>query len=160
MNIWKQIENLDYEINNKGEIRRISTKRLKKNQRRKDGYYQNQLMIESKKYKMYQVHILVAKYFIPNPLNKPFVNHIDGDRGNYNVSNLEWVTHSENMKHSYKIGLSNSKGSNNGFSKLNEDKVRYIRSSNKAVTDLANELGVAVVTIKNIKYRSAWKHVK
>jgi hypothetical protein len=45
MEEWKQIENLDYKINTKGIIRRISTKRIKKNQLRKDGYLHNQLMI-------------------------------------------------------------------------------------------------------------------
>ena len=48
----------------------------------------------------YSVHRLVAKHFIPNPENKPYVNHIDGDRLNNRVSNLEWVSASENMLHS------------------------------------------------------------
>jgi len=50
-------------------------------------------------------HRLVASAFIPNPQHKPAVNHIDGNKLNNSVTNLEWVTHSENMIHSYKIGL-------------------------------------------------------
>ena len=50
------------------------------------------------------VHRLVAEAFIPNPLNKPMINHIDNDAENNHVANLEWVTHSENMLHAQSQG--------------------------------------------------------
>jgi hypothetical protein len=55
--------------------------------------------------KKYLVHRLLAQAFIPNPDGKPQVNHIDGDKKNNDLSNLEWVTQSENQLHAYRIGL-------------------------------------------------------
>lgn len=51
-----------------------------------------------------RVHRLVADAFIPNPRSVPYVNHIDADRTNPQVSNLEWVTQSENLQHASKLG--------------------------------------------------------
>lgn len=70
----------------------------------------------------YRVHRLVAEAFIPNPENKPEVNHIDGNKQNNNVSNLEWCSHSENNIHAYRVlgkksHLEGKLGKNNPFSK-------------------------------------------
>lgn len=66
---------------------------------RKDGKNQNRM-----------IHRLVAEAFIPNPENLPCVNHIDGNKHNNDVSNLQWCTHSQNRKHAYDSGLSPQKG--------------------------------------------------
>lgn len=58
-----------------------------------------------RKTKVFKCHRLVAEYFIPNPENKPCVNHIDGDKLNNDITNLEWVTYSENTVHAYSTGL-------------------------------------------------------
>lgn len=68
------------------------------------GYMQVALSV-NKKHACFKVHRLVAKAFIPNPENKPQVNHKDGNKLNNNVNNLEWVTCSENHSHAYNTGL-------------------------------------------------------
>lgn len=67
------------------------------------GYYRIRLQ-KNGEIKRFQVHRLVGMTFIPNPENKPQINHIDGNTKNNNVSNLEWTTQSENIKHAYNIG--------------------------------------------------------
>lgn len=81
------------------------------------GYYYVNLCNNSTP-KPFRVHRLVGAAFLPNPKNKPYINHIDGNKLNNHVSNLEWSTPSENNKHAYKLGLkspSNLKGSINGM---------------------------------------------
>lgn len=77
-----------------------------KQQRNKFGYM-NVSLYKDKHNKQYKVHRLVAMSFIPNPDNKPQVNHIDGNKENNNVNNLEWCTCKENIKHSCDNGLRN-----------------------------------------------------
>lgn len=67
--------------------------------------------------KGYSVHRLVAMAFIPNPLNKPQVNHIDGNKNNNNVKNLEWCTNSENQKHAVANGLHRSLSGDDHYTK-------------------------------------------
>lgn len=68
--------------------------------------------------KMALVHRLVACAFLPNPDNLSDVNHIDGDKSNNNIDNLEWCTHSYNQHHAYNNGL------NHGSKKLGVDVIR------------------------------------
>jgi hypothetical protein len=68
----------------------------------KNGYQSICLRID-KKSNRYLLHRLIAQCFIPNAENKPEVNHKDGDKTNNDISNLEWATHSENGKHSYRV---------------------------------------------------------
>ena len=77
------------------------------------------------------IHRMVAKVFVDNPDNKPFVNHKDGVKDNNHPSNLEWCTSSENSKHAYDIGLKtvpNNVGENHSQSKLTEADIIEIRS--------------------------------
>ncbi len=84
---------------------------------RGNGYFFVDMRFGKKK-KLVSVHQLVAQSFIPNPENKPQVNHIDGNKKNNLLSNLEWVTASENAKHTYdKLGRIALKGSKDPKSK-------------------------------------------
>lgn len=77
---------------------------LKHHVDKKSGYH---FIILSKNHKKFNtsVHRLVAIAFIPNPDNKPTVNHIDGNKDNNNVDNLEWATYKEQLMHSFRIGI-------------------------------------------------------
>lgn len=90
-----------------GEVRNNRTGKLMKPSKNEKGYLRIGLTTNGKQ-KCMRVHRLVAQAFIPNPENKPEVNHIDFDKENNCVNNLEWVTGKENTKHS----LGNRKRSN------------------------------------------------
>lgn len=110
------------------------------------------------------VHRLIAKTFIPNPDNKPFVNHIDGNKTNNSVSNLEWVTPIENSQHASRAGLLDGrcKGENNGSSKLTKFDVRCIRHLRKQgvpVRELLSMYDISESNIYLIIDRTIWKHV-
>ena len=108
------------------------------------------------------VHRLVAQAFLENPEGKAEVNHIDGDKANNRVQNLEWATSSENRQHAYDTGLqAGPKGETNGSSKLSDDEVRYVflNPDGLTVRELATKLGVSPRTISGIQKRQQWKHV-
>ena len=102
----KPIENFEeYLISDSGAVFSTkSEKYLSINNNVQIQYPQVHLWKDGKDHTFY-VHRLVAKAFIDNPLNLPEVNHIDGNRANNKVSNLEWVTSSENSYHASKTGL-------------------------------------------------------
>lgn len=93
------------------------------------GGYLHVSLCKNGKRKTKRINRLVAKAFIPNPKNKPAVNHINGIKTDNRVENLEWCTHKENDLHARKLGLINSKGENGGNSKLTWDQVNEIRAN-------------------------------
>lgn len=77
----------------------------------------------------FKISRLVAEYFIPNPTNKPEVNHIDGIKSNDSVRNLEWVTPKENVAHAFETGLNKVKsGEDSPNARLTDDDIRWIRA--------------------------------
>lgn len=101
--IWKPISGFEgrYEVSNHGRVRNSQKMRLLKPKPSGAGYRAVALGYGNDR----SVHRLVAIAFIPNPEGKPQVNHRDGDKTNNHVSNLEWSTRSENLKHAYDMGL-------------------------------------------------------
>ena len=102
--IWKDISGYDglYQISNLGNIKSLYNNNIyyMKHHKNNRGYLMVRLNDGLK-----QIHRLVAKEFLENKDNKPQINHIDGNKSNNVVSNLEWCTNSENIKHSWDTGL-------------------------------------------------------
>lgn len=99
--VWKDIEGYcNYEVSNAGRVRNKKTNKFI------TGYdHFGYLRITLPNRNNVLKHRLVAGAHIPNPDNKPEINHIDGNKQNNDVCNLEWVTRKENVQHAHKIGL-------------------------------------------------------
>jgi len=109
--IWKDVVGYEgiYQISSIGRLKRLAgvgckSERILKSKVGNRGYYCHPLSSKCI-VKTFTIHRLMAHAFIPNPENKAEVNHIDGNKTNNNLSNLEWVTKSENQQHAYDIGL-------------------------------------------------------
>lgn len=106
--MWSEIPSLGgkFEASRSGEIRCRRTGAIRKPYINDNGYFMVGIYDSTKKGTIqYRVHRLVAEAFIPNPDNKRTVNHIDGNKLNNRVENLEWATHRENIAHARKTGL-------------------------------------------------------
>lgn len=170
---WRYIEGTNnlYQVSNCGRIRSFN---LQGGGSRAEPYYlattitpkgyctsQGQINCNKIEFKH---HREVAKAFIPNPENKPEVNHIDCDKTNNHVSNLEWCTHQENMNHAYENNLIPVlRGSKIGMSKLHENDVLQIRSiyEQKFATQvqIAKAYNVSQRTISLIVRNETWTHI-
>ena len=91
-----------YAVTNDGKVYSKKTNKFMKPSIGSKGYFQVCLTVDGKK-RTVKVHRIVAETFIPNPEGKPQVNHIDGNKRNNCVENLEWCTNSENQIHSYRV---------------------------------------------------------
>lgn len=108
------------------------------------------------------VHRLVAQYFIPNPQNKPQVNHIDFNPANNHVSNLEWCTAKENTAHTVNSGRKvQYRGTQCPQAKLSEEIVQKIKADIGQMThkQIAKKYNTNYSNIAHIKRGSRWAHV-
>ena len=162
--IFRKIPNdKNHEISNYGRIRIIGRLKIDKYKRRlirntkilkpnvnRDGY----VYVSGSRYKP---HVLVLETFDCLRPDKKCCNHKDGNKLNNHISNLEWVTWSENMKHAWANGL------NKGRSKLKSYEVRLIRYAVKnklrKQTELAEMFGVHNGTIADIVHYRNWKNI-
>lgn len=116
-----------------------------------------------KKIRNYNIHRLVAETFIPNPENKPQVNHIDGNKQNNFVTNLEWVTPKENTQHAVKEGLMNPPiGERSGSSRHKESQVlEVIRllADGKPNHEVAKLTGINDRAVSDIRNKRRWGYL-
>lgn len=136
-------------ISNLGETY-SADKRKKNPYSDKDGYLYITCKLKGTR-QNYKVHRLVGKLFILNPFNKPEINHIDGNKKNNHIDNLEWNTKSENMKHAIKLKLVTNctqKGINHNTAKFTFEIVSKMRQDYKdkrgSMRLLANNYGCSV----------------
>ena len=154
----------NYEVDELGQIwslpkrTRKGTRLIKPLLHPKTGYMYVDLCKDGK-VKKFTVHRLVAITLIPNVENKCQVNHINGDKTDNRLINLEWNTRSENQKHSIRIGLRTTDGIKNSQSKLTEEQVLYIRNSQGRGYMLAKKFNISHSTICDIKKRRSWLHI-
>lgn len=155
-----------YKINTKGEIfsyqRGWEGKKLITPYNKAYGYYSLSIVNDEGEKVHCLVHRLVAITYLPNPENKPEVNHIDGNKLNNFVDNLEWVTRSENNKHAFSLGLNDSKGVKNGRSKLSEDDVLSIYQlllEGSRACDVAKDFNISKSVVMGIKTKRSWSHI-
>ena len=115
MEQWKPIKGYEglYEVSNLGRVKSIPRNGTKKVERILKQYFDRYgylyVALSKTTKKKHKVHRLVTQTFIPNPKNKPQVNHINGDKTDNRVENLEWCTGSENQSHSINNGLRKTK---------------------------------------------------
>ena len=147
-----------YEVSSDGHIRNSKTKRILREFIGNDGYLRTQFDGKTR-----LIHRVVAETFLENPNNLPEVNHIDGNKQNNSVYNLEWCNRNYNLKHAYSVGLRSAKGTNNSRCKLSEDNVYYIkkhyipRDKEYSAKKLAEKFGVASQTICAAFHGQNWK---
>lgn len=114
--VWKDIDGYEgrYMVSNTGKVKSLSNKnawgfshkgRILKPVLKEDGYVRVYLSNCKREKRLYYVHRIVASAFIQNPDNLPQVNHIDGNKQNNNMNNLEWCTIGDNVRHGFKNGL-------------------------------------------------------
>lgn len=112
-----------------------------------------------------KVHRMVAECFVERVVNKPFINHKDGNKLNNCSSNLEWCTHQENIQHAHDIGLVSRVGSKNSKATLTEEQVHVIckwfednpTKGAKAATEVFN---IKLKILTQIRCGQNWKHIR
>lgn len=166
---WRRVyidgDKTKYKVSSDGRIKNTETKKeLSTNTIDRYWYCQICLSHKAKKY-VRTLHTLVARAFIPNPENKPQVNHKDGNKLNNNVSNLEWATNQENIIHAYKTGLHDNVaiGSKHGMNKFSEDQIRKVcrllEEAELSIKKISEKTKVPKATIHDIISGNYWTHI-
>lgn len=159
----RKYKDTSYFITEDGKVWSDKTNKFLKTYKRDNGY----LSVSLGRGVVKLVHRLVAETYLPNPSGLPEVDHLDANKSNNHVNNLEWVTHEENMERANMNGLlgknQDPKGSRNGMSRLDEMIVAYIRQQYATgkynQKRLAKVFGVNQQSISNIVNNKSWRHL-
>lgn len=151
-----------YTINDNGEIFSDISGKMKTRNKGNTEYQIINFMTQEGKKKTYRVHRLVMMAFKPTEnMDNLEVNHIDGDKKNNVLSNLEWCSSSENQKHAFQTGLQQSrKGEKSNFSKLTQadiDKIFELRKLGWLQKDIAIQIGCTRSNISYILNHKTWQ---
>lgn len=170
--IWKDLESFPgYQVSTLGSVKSVNRFRKTKGnylakvkgrnltiRKNKRGYLECRIKNIDK-----VIHRLVAQTFLSNIENKPQVNHIDGNKTNNKLYNLEWVTGSENQKHAIKLGLKPSvKEENNPNTHLTNEEVSNIKelyNNGKSIANLSVTFKINIEIIRSIVYGNSWKNI-
>ena len=164
--IWKDVNGYegDYQVSSLGRVKsfKYGKEKILKPGKGSRGYLTVSLS-KNKKGKTIKVHRLVALAFIKNPQGKRTVNHINGVKADNRLSNLEWATDSENIKHAFANGLSCNKGENgtNKLTKKQVIEVRRLSAQGMNRKNIISKLGLDVTpnNISEIKAGRSWSHI-
>ena len=116
----------------------------------------------NKKYKTLKIHRLMAKAFIPNPLNLPLINHKNGDRSDNRIKNLEWCDYAYNAYHANNILHSFKKGEESPRNKYPEKIIRQICEmieEDFKPKIIAKTLDIPVRLVRGIMHKESWNHI-
>lgn len=159
---WMAVTGLDgrYEVSSCGKVRSlVRASRLLSPATGRDGYRRVVLYWSSQEKRSQLVHRLVAQAFIANPSDLPFVNHIDGNKANNHVENLEWCSAAHNIKHAFRSGLNPRRiGERNPASKLSDLDRRVIiklLSTGMSQMQVAELFEVCQQTISKVSQKAA-----
>lgn len=164
MEKWRQIKGYDrYKVSNHGRVMNIEGKIITPSISEK-GYFRVRLYKDNKTKDPY-VHRLVANAFIPNPLGKPQINHVDCDKKNNHINNLQWCTNKENAHHAMANGIfrADRYGEDHPRTKLTNKEALEIRNAilNTSFSRkiLAEKYGVTVSIVQEIRYGRSFRNV-
>lgn len=155
----------NYLVTNFGRIYSLNTNRFLKQHKNRGGYFSVNMCIAGLKPRNARVHRLVARAFLEEmPEDKPDVNHIDGNKENNRIENLEWSNKSLNGFHAHKLGLNvcnPQKGSKHGMARLSDEDIKTIRELKKTETNkqIASRYNISTTHVWRIVTNRGWKHL-
>lgn len=163
--VWNKIKANAYAIDSDtGNIYSFYKKDFMSTSIDKDGYRQVSLVTSEGKHSHFGIHRLLMATFCPrDDIAEMTVNHIDGNKLNNSLENLEWVTASENVRLAHETGLNDTRGEKHGKSKLTEEQAKRVIQlvkEGKGLKEIRKEIPCLNRNMLNlIKHGHTWKHL-